>query len=573
MTALSRWLPFLNWPRPDAVLLRGELFAGLTVALVMVPQCVAYAGLAGMPLITGLYAALLPPLVAVMFGSSTRLSVGPAALTCVLTAASLTGLAEPGSAEWVALAVWLSLLSGAIQLALGLGGFAWILNLISAPVLLGFTQAAVLLIMASQLPALLGLQGPLTSLVDHPQFDRTALAFGAASLALLLAGKRWAPRLPMMVLVMAAAAAASRYSGYSEYGAIVGALPSGLPSPYWPGLRDWDVLGALLVPAMVIALVSFLETAASAKIEAQRDGKRWNDNQDMMAQGLAKLASAFSGSFPTSTSFSRSAITLYAGARTGWATVAAVLSVLLALLWLTPLLQHVPRAVLAAVVVAAVAGLLKPRALPRLWRIDRVEAITAAVTFAVTLLASPRIYWGVLTGVLIGLAHFLYHRLHPRIIEVGLHPDGSLRDRHLWQLPPLAPQLYALRMDSALDFASASAFESAVVEHVAAHPQTRHVCLFAQPINRIDATGVEVFSQLRMFLAVRGIALHISGIKLPVEKVLRKADALADGLLLHTYRTDAEALEAFRTIGGGPPSTAQAVMIQPSSGSSDSGSP
>ena len=305
------------------------------------------------------------------------------------------------------------------------------------------------------------------------------------------------------------------------------------------------MLGALAVPAMVIALVSFLETASSAKYEAQRDGKRWNDNQDLLAQGLAKLASAFSGSFPTSTSFSRSAITHFAGAKTGWATVATVIFVLLALLFLTPLLYHVPRAVLAAVVIAAVSGLLKPSALSRLWRIDRVEAVTTCVTFAVTLLTSPRIYWGVLTGVLMGLGHFLYHRLHPRIIEVGLHPDGSLRDRHLWRLPPLAPHVYALRMDDELDFASASAFERAVVEHLAAHTDVRHVCLFAQPINRVDATGVEVFGQLRKTLAERGIQLHISGIKLPVERVLRKAGVLEDSPLLHMYRTDAETLLAF----------------------------
>jgi SulP family sulfate permease len=144
-----------------------------------------------------------------------------------------------------------------------------------------------------------------------------------------------------------------------------------------------------------------------------------------------------------------------------------------------------------------------------------------------------------------GLAHFLYLRLHPRIIEVGLHPDGSLRDRHLWKLPPLAAHVYALRMDAELDFASASAFERSIVEHLAADPQTRHVCLFAHPINRVDATGVEVFMRIRVMLADRGIALHISGIKLPVERVLRKAGALEEGPLLHMYRTDAEALLAF----------------------------
>jgi SulP family sulfate permease len=171
--------------------------------------------------------------------------------------------------------------------------------------------------------------------------------------------------------------------------------------------------------------------------------------------------------------------------------VSATVVVLGVLLLLTPALSHVPRAVLAAVVVAAVASLIKPRLLLRLWAINRVEAVTAFVTFGVTLLTAPRIYWGVLTGVLMGLAHFLYLRLHPRIIEVGLHPDGSLRDRHLWKLPPLAQHLYALRMDDELDFASATALERAITEHLAAHPDVQHVCLFAQPINRIDATGVE----------------------------------------------------------------------------------
>jgi sulfate permease, SulP family len=552
MVDVKQYFPFLKWPRLNGALLRSEFAAGLTVALVMVPQSVAYAGLAGMPLVTGLYAAFLPALLAVMFGSSTRLSVGPAALTCVLIAASLNGLAVPGSAQWVNLAVWLAILSGLMQLALGAGGLGWVLNLVSSPVLTGFTQAAALLIMASQLPTFLGLQGPLASLLDVPRFDFSAMGFGALSLAALLLGKRYLPRLPMVLLVVGLAGSVSWWSAYAgSGGAIIGALPAGLPTLYWPTFTGWDTLGALLVPAAVIALVSFLETASSAKIEAQHDGKLWNNNQDLIGQGVAKLASAFSGSFATSTSFSRSAIALHAGAETGWSAVATVVCVLLALVLLMPLLHHVPRAVLAAVVIAAVMGLLRPRQLLSLWRIDRVEAMTAVVTFAVTLLTAPRIYWGVLAGVVMGLVHFLYLRLHPRIIEVGLHPDGSLRDRHLWHLPPLVPHLYALRMDAELDFASASGFERAITEHLGLHPEVRHVCLFAQPINRIDATGVEVFGQLRTALVARGVALHISGIKLPVEKVLRKANALVEGPLLHMYRTDAEALLALQNMDAG----------------------
>ena len=562
MPNLSRWLPFLNWPRPDAALLRGEFGAALTVAVVMVPQSVAYAGLAGMPLVTGLYATFLPALAAVLFSGSTRLSVGPSALTSVLVGASLAGLAQPGSEQWIMLAVWLALLSGGIQLGLGAARAAWVLNLVSSPVLAGFSQAAALLIIASQIPALLGLQGPLSSLWAAPRFDLTALAYGGASLLLFILAKRYLPRLPIVLLVIAAAAGLSLWTGYSSHGAVIGALPVGLPALYLPGLPQWSTLGALVVPALVITLVSSLEMAASAKIESQRDGKRWNAAQDLIGQGMGKLASAFSGSFPTSTSFSRSAITLYAGARTGWATVFATGVVLVVLLFFTPALSHVPRAVLAAVVVAAVSGLFRPHTVLRLWRIDRIEALTALLTFAVTVLTAPRIYWGVLAGALMGLGHFLFLRLHPRIIEVGLHPDGSLRDRHLWNLMPLAPQLVALRMDAELDFASASAFERVVGEYLAAHPDVRHVCLLAQPINRIDATGVEVFGHVRSLLEGRGIHLHISGLKLPVEGVLRRAGVLEDGPLLSVYRTDAEALLALRSLGERLPPPDAAVPVR-----------
>lgn len=546
MTRLARWLPFLKWPRLTPPLARNEAAAALTVALVMIPQSVAYAGLAGMPLIAGLYASFLPALASVLFSASTRLSVGPSALSSVLVGTSLAGLAVPESPQWVALAVWIALLAGTVQLVIGAMNAAWVLNLVSSPILAGFSQAAALLIILSQLPALLGLQGGLHSLLAQPQFDAPSLAFGVVSVTLFLAGKRFAPRVPMVLLVLVASAAIAMWSGYPGPGRVVGELPAGFPSLYWPGLPAWDSLRVILAPSLVIALVSSLEMAASAKIESQRDSKRWHASQDLVGQGVGKIASALCGSFATSTSFSRSAITLYAGAKTGWTTVAATIFVAIALLFFTPVLQHVPRAVLAAVVVAAVLGLVKPRTFTTLWRIQRIETIIALVTFAVTLLAAPSIYWGVLTGVVMGLAHFLYLRLHPRIIEVGLHPDGSLRDRHLWKLEPLGKDVFAMRMDGELDFASATSFEEALVDHIAAHPHTRHVVLFAQPINRIDATGVETFVQLRAMLEGHGIHLHISGIKLPVERVLERAGALKPSPLLHMYRVDADALEKLR---------------------------
>ena len=546
---LQRFLTFRHWPSLTPELARAEVLAGLTVALVMVPQAVAYAGLAGMPLVTGLYTCLVPALLAVLFGSATRLSVGPAALTCVLIGASLTGLAEPGSPQWVSLAVWLSLLSGGIQLLLGLGNYGWLINLVSSPVMMGFTQAASLLIMASQVPALLGIPAWRWDVQTWGSWLTSWPAlFGLGSLAVLLLLRHFLPRWPGIMLVMAVASVLGYASDYTQHGAIVGLLPSGLPALYWPEWPGMEVLNQLWVPAMVIALVSFLETASSARIECQRDGKRWDDSTELFSQGLAKLASALSGSFPTSTSFSRSALMLYAGARSGWAVVASVGFVLLALLILMPALQFVPRSVMATAVIVAVLNLFQPRQFIKLWRIDRVETATAAVTFAITLATAPRIYWGVMAGVLLGLSHFLHTRLHPRIIEVGLHPDGSLRDRHLWKLPPLAPHLYALRMDAELDFAAASTFERAITDHLSRHPDTQHVCLFAQPINRIDATGVETFGQLQRQLSSRGITLHISGIKLPVEKALQRAGELPNEPELRLYRTDSDALQALRQL-------------------------
>ncbi|MGE8319604.1 MAG: SulP family inorganic anion transporter [Comamonas sp.] len=549
---IHRLFPFLAWPRPTGELLKGEFLAGMTVGLMLVPQGVAYAALAGMPLVTGIYASLVPPLVAVLWSSSTRLGVGPTALTSLLVGASLAGLAEPGSAQWVALAAWMAILSGLLQIVLGIVRFGWLLNLVTSPILNGFTQAAALLILASQLPALLGLRTTWGAVLSDPSwyhFDLASAGFGLGSWLLLVLFKRWKASFPAAIVVVVLAGLISWYFDFADRGgAVVGSLPSGLPQWYWPGWQGWEVLGQLMMPVLVVTLVSFLETASSAKVEHNQGGTRWNENQDLIAHGMAKISSGLVGAFPTSASFSRSAINLYAGAKTGWATLFALVLVLVALLWLTPALYYVPQGVLAAIVVTAVTGLIKPKFVAQLWRVSRVEASIALLTFGVTLLTAPRLYWGVITGLLVNLSHFLYQRLHPRIIEVGLHPDGSLRDRHLWQLPPLADDLLALRMDAELDFASAKALESRISDDLARASGTRHVVLFAQPINRIDVTGVEMFAQLASHVhRLRG-TLHISGLKLPVEKTLERAGLLGPASGIVTYRTDTEAVHRLQSL-------------------------
>ncbi len=543
---LGPWLPFLLWERPDGPLLRNEALAGVTVGLMLVPQGIAYASLAGMPLITGIYASMLPALIAVLFSASPRLSVGPTALTCLMVSASLTGLAAPGSARWIELAMWLALLSGVLQIALGYLRSGWLLSLVNAPVLMAFTQGAAVLIIGSQLPAMLGLSGSLVALLTTPEMPALhlpTLAFGLGAYAALLLAKRLPKTVPTVLLLVVVSSAISAWSGFEgRGGAVIGDLPQGLPGLVLPGWPGWEVLSQLLLPTLLITLVSFLETASSARVDSRDKGERWNRERDLIGHGLGKIAAGFSGAFPTSTSFSRSALNRYAGARTGWSVIFSVAVVALALLF-TPALHHVPMAVLAAIVVAAVQGLIAPLEFVRVWKVSRVEAGIAVVTFAVTVASAPRLYWGVLTGVVMALSHFLFMRLHPRIVEVGLHPDGSLRDRHLWNLPALGPRTYALRMDAALDFATANDLERSITLYIARHPDTRRVVLIAHPINWIDATGVEVFGTLQSQLHAQGIALHLVGLKLPVEKVLKAAGFLDEHPLLRLYRTEGEALQ------------------------------
>lgn len=545
-----RWFPFLAWPKPDAALLRSEAIAGLTVGLMVIPQGVAYAALAHMPLVTGIYASLLPALVAVLLGASSRLSVGPTALTCLMVSAALSGMAEPGSAQWVALVVWLALLSGLFQVVLGAMRFGWLLNIVNAPVLTAFTQAAAVLIITSQLPIMLGIDVSWRAFAQHPTVHGGALAFGLVSAGVLTALRRWRPAFPTVLVVVLVSAGVSRWTGFEQQaGRVVGILPEGLPSLDLPAWLGWEMLLQLAMPVLAVTMVSFLETASSAKVDNSQRGQIWDQDQDLIGQGLAKIISGLNGAFPTSSSFSRSALNIYAGAQTGWATVFSVAVVGVSLMLFLPLLRHVPQSVLAAIVVVAVMGLIKPRAFIQLWRISRVEAVVAGITFASTLLAAPRLYWGVLIGIVLALGYFLFQRMHPRIIEVGSHADGRLRDRQLWDLPALAPTTYAVRMDAALDFGSAHALERAVTHYLSAYPETRTVALIAHPINWVDATGVESFARLRAQLEQQGRGFLVAGLKQPVEQVLQAAGVLYPSPHFQLFATEAAMMDALRARG------------------------
>jgi SulP family sulfate permease len=552
---LTRLLPFLRWPRPTVATLKRDAWAGISVGLVLIPQAVAYATLAGMPPQTGLYAALLPSVIGILWGSSALLAVGPVALTSLLVFGSLSPLASPGSAEWVALAVWLSLYAGLIQFLLGAFRLGRIANLVSQPVVSGFINAAAIIIIISQLPALLGapdlasgnFSAALERLLAAPATSLMTTAFGFGALALLLGFKRFLPKFPGILLVAILGIAGSWAFDYAAHGgAIVGSLPAGVSPLSLPPAISFDRHRELWPAALILALISFTEAMSSCRVLARKQREQWDENQEFIGQGLAKVASGFSGAFPVSGSFSRSALNLYAGATSAWSTLFSALCVLFSLLFLTDFLYYLPRSVLAAMIMVPVFGLIDFSIFRRLISLSRDDGIVAVVTFAVTLFSMPRLHWGVFAGIGLTMVSFLYRRMHPRIVEVGQHHDGTLRDRSRFDLPPLAPDLLAVRIDSALNFLTGAALERFITERCRAHPHIRRILLCAGGINDIDATGIDILESLRTTLQSEGIELYLSAVKKQVWDVLDIAGMIGTLGSDHIFATDRQAVLATR---------------------------
>lgn len=532
---------------------RYDLLAGITVSLVAIPQSLAYAQLAGVPAYYGLYAALLPTIVGALFGSSAQLSTGPVAMTSLLTAASVAPLAAHGSELFYSYVILLALISGLFQIAFGVLRVGVLLNFLSYPVLMGFINAAALIIGLSQLPALLGMSMRNS---DHFLLDvwnvvsnidklhEMSLAFGVVAILALMAFKRFAPRLPGVLITVAALTVASYGFGYAEMGGrVIGEIPQGFPDFSLPPL-DWQATMALLPAGFVIALISFMEAMSSAKVIAIKTRQPWDENKELVGQGLAKVAAAFSQSMPVSGSFSRSALNLAADARTGLSSIVSAAFVMLTLLFLTPLLFHLPKPVLAAIIMMAVFGLINFKALAKAWQAKRDDGIAAAVTFVATLAFAPNIQNGILTGILLSLALLLYRMMRPRIALLGLYGDTTLRDSARHGLPRLHPQLGALRFDGALRFVNVASFEDALLRLERENPELTHILVKGSGINDIDASGVEMLRNVVTRFRSSGITLAFSGLKKQVADVMERTGLTAligdDNL----FATDREALDA-----------------------------
>jgi sulfate permease, SulP family len=527
---LFRVFPFLRWPsRFSRASVGTDLLAGLSVALVAIPQSLAYAQLAGLPPYYGLYAALVPTIVGALFGSSAQLSTGPVALTSLLTAASIAPLAVAGGSAYLGYAVSLALLSGLFQLAFGVMRLGVLMNLLSHPVLMGFVNAAAILITMSQVPALFGVPPPQ---LGHAVADTWhvlsnvhlshghSVVFSGAALGLLILFRRFAPRWPGVLVTVAALTAASYAFDYAgEGGRVVGDIPPGLPDLALPRV-EIDVWITLLPAAFVIAVISFMEAMSSAKIAAIKTGARWDENQELIGQGLAKIAAAISQTFPVSGSFSRSALNLAGGARSGLSSVTCGLCVLLTVLYFTPLLKHLPLPVLAAIIVMALANLINVRSLRNAWRASRDDALAAILTFVATIAFAPQIQNGIFTGVLLSLGLFIYRRMRPGMDVVDplsalLAYDLNDSTRQL-----LEGRVGVMRFHASLVFVNVSYFEDAVLQMEQRNPQMRVVLVSAAGINGIDASGVEMLASLIDGLRKNGVTVVVCELKSSIRAVL-----------------------------------------------------
>ncbi|MDF1522557.1 MAG: sulfate permease [Trueperaceae bacterium] len=533
MTRTRRPFPLNPAPwlrRYDRRDLAPDLMAGLTVAVMLVPQGMAYALLAGMPPVAGLLASTLPIVAYAAVGSSRALAVGPVAIVSLLTFEAVHRLAEPGSAEYLTLAATLALLVGVLQFGLGLLRSGVVVNFLSHAVVSGFTSAAAIVIGLSQLRHLVGvpLDGshPLRTVVDavtrvgeiHP----TTLAIGLVGIALLLAGRRLHRRFPGPLLVVVLGTAVVAAFGLDAAGVrTVGEVPAGLPTFSWPAPTLPDVL-ALLPTALTIAFVGFMESIAVARALAAKEREQVDPDRELAGLGLANLVAGVIAAFPVTGGFSRSAVNAQAGARSGLASVVTALLVLVTLAFLTPAFRDLPQAVLAAIVLVAVSGLVDLAEPRHLWRLRPKDGATWLVTFVATLVIG--IEPGILIGVATSLGLFVVRSAFPHVARLGWQRDEGLW-RNLRRYPDAAvvAGVELLRFDAALYFANAAFLRTTVEELLAARPDTQRLVLDLGGAHDIDAVGVETLLALLVDLEQRGVATAVVGLKGPVRDVLDRA--------------------------------------------------
>ncbi len=528
--SLSRYMPFLNWlPNYRRADLPGDLQAGLTVAVMLIPQGMAYAMLAGLPPIMGLYASVVPLIVYALMGSSRQLAVGPVAMVSLLVASGIEPLAEPGSSAYMQWAILLAGMVGAIQLLMGLFRVGFLVNFLSHPVISGFTSAAALIIGFSQLKHILGI--PLErshhihriigqALAQMGQLHWPTVLIGVGSIIILLIFKQKRPTLPAPLIVVLLGTLAVWGWRLDEAGVqIVGAIPAGFPAPTVPGFNR-EAITQLLPIALTISFVGFMESISVAKAIAARHRYTVDANQELVGLGLANLAGSLFQAYPVTGGFSRTAVNDQAGARTGLASIITAVCIGVILLFFTPFFHDLPRAVLAAIIMVAVFGLIDLREPVYLWRVKRSEAALLMITFLATLFLG--IEPGILIGMGVSLLMFIVRSTRPHYALLGRLP-GTSHYRNLERFPGAIqePGLVIIRIDASFYFANANFLRERLERLLYAPQRPEAVILDASSVNYLDATALETLTDIVRQFAENGVTLLLANVKGPVRDVLK----------------------------------------------------
>ena len=567
------WLPL--WLRTyQPTWLAGDLTAGLIVTVMLIPQSLAYAMLAGLPPEVGLYASILPIVAYALLGSSMTLAVGPVAVASLMTASALQPLAAAGSSDYVALAVQLSLISGVMLLVFGALRLGFLAYFLSHPVISGFITGSAVLIAVGQLKYILGVKvagsdvlETLAGLVKAlPQTQPATLVIGVSSLLFLLLARRYLAqglirvgcsakaadlmtKLAPMVAVIASTALVAGFKLNETAGvSVVGHVPQGLPQLAL-SLPNMTTLGQLWLPALLITLIGFVESVSVAQSLALKRQQRIEPNRELLGLGAANVASALSGGYPVTGGFSRSVVNFAAGANTPLAGVISAALMALVIAALTGLFHYLPHAVLAATIIVAVTSLIDLKTLKEAWHYDRSDALSLLATAlgVVTLGVEA----GILTGVVLSLGVLVWRSSHPHMAVVGRVP-GSEHFRNIKRhAVETVPGLLALRVDESLFFANATILEDYIEKLLTDDPSLRYVLLICSAVNQVDTTALGVLTQLERSLSARGMTFALAEVKGPVMDRLRTTE-LGQRLTGKVFLSVHEAFE-HATRSGEPP--------------------
>lgn len=532
--ALSDIIPSIDWLKSyNSKMLQGDLSAGLTVGVMLVPQGMAYSMLAGLPPIYGLYAATVPLILYAIFGTSRQLAVGPVAMVALLVLAGVGQIATPGSEEFIRLALLLSIMVGVFQLLLGLLRLGFLVNFLSHPVVSGFTSAAALIIGFSQLKSLTGVNIPSSNYVHEILFhffnhisevNLITLLLGIGSILIILILKRINKFIPGPLLVVVLGVLLVSLFSWNEQGvAIVGEVPAGLPS-FGISPFNWADVRALIPVMLTISLVGFMESIAVAKaLHARHKNYKLVPNKELIALGVANIGGGLFQSFPVVGGFSRSAVNDQAGAKSGMASLISAVLIIITLLFFTSLFYFLPKSVLAAIIMVAVFGLIDWKEAVHLWHVDKRDFTMLTATFVATLALG--IEEGILFGVILSLIMVVFRAAYPHMAKLG-EVDESGIYRNLDRFPEAKVPEGALivRLDAQLFFANSNFFKEKIENWIADCGYKVHALIVdASAINQIDSTALHALHDMHGDLKKQDVKMYFAGVKGPVRDKFQRS--------------------------------------------------